>query len=210
MLMKVIASAALSLAIAQDIGLALTVQYPPPVRAIDGKSLVNKPQICPAVFNREILGWGAGTSITRGSAWGNEFVRAVRGRVEYATDPFTSYQATAGQCTSAGDVVRYLTQVHAGDHREDSLYIVDPSIEGGRCPVPTLGSRFGPTGAGPSVELVQCVQGCHFTARLVTTCWSVKHPDDFGTEEAQASRCTIVGEPPNACDTGALQVQPNL
>ncbi|KAH7097133.1 hypothetical protein BKA62DRAFT_774532 [Auriculariales sp. MPI-PUGE-AT-0066] len=111
MFMKVIASA-LSLAIAQDIGLALTVQYTPHVRAIDVESLVNKPHILPAVFSWEISGWGAGTSITRGSAWGNEFVRAVRGRVEYATDPFTSYQATAGQCTSADDVVRYLTQSH--------------------------------------------------------------------------------------------------
>ncbi|KAH7096325.1 hypothetical protein BKA62DRAFT_720028 [Auriculariales sp. MPI-PUGE-AT-0066] len=128
------------------------------------------------------------TSITRGAAWENEFVRFVHGRVEFAPDPQVTHNASQLRCFGgASFLIESLTERHAEGLRGDTMYMVHHSNERDTClPIST------PVAACASiVALVQCVQGCRTNGHMVTTCWRVREKDNFATRVAQESRCII-------------------
>ncbi|KAH7098175.1 hypothetical protein BKA62DRAFT_381368 [Auriculariales sp. MPI-PUGE-AT-0066] len=127
------------------------------------------------------------SSITRGASWGNEFVRISGGVVQYAPDLHVTYPVKSQLCTDP--VVRRITELHRAAHATaDVMYVANPSSGHNMCPADHHQSRD----TGNDEARIQCVQGFRQGGGTVTTCWRVGRFDDFGTVEAQESRCTIM------------------
>ncbi|KAH7098177.1 hypothetical protein BKA62DRAFT_773652 [Auriculariales sp. MPI-PUGE-AT-0066] len=102
------------------IGLGFAVQQQLRVHAVGQRTVINPREQLPApqtLAGFEFCISETPSSITRGAAWGNEFIRLVHGSVEYAPDPANEHQA----CAAADMVVRQVAALHAEGDRGDTL-----------------------------------------------------------------------------------------